>query len=104
MKNFQQVEKKDKTAGSYYSSAAKTEKKEPKDDEAAFQITVEPSQLTNVEMIWSIALEAEEPKVMNNAIAFLVNCYLSVEASIDDKRVAIAQSINARCFELIASS
>ena len=55
-------------------------------------------------MIWSIALEAEEPKVINNAIAFLVNCYLSVEASIDDKRVAIAQSINARCFELIASS
>ena len=55
-------------------------------------------------MIWSIALEAQESKVINKSIAFLVNCYLSLGDSLEDRRVAIMQSINTRCFELIAAN
>ena len=54
--------------------------------------------------MWTIALEAQEEKVTNNSVAFLVNSYLSVEASLDDRRVEMLQSINNRCFELLKSA
>lgn len=67
-------------------------------------VSVNPTELTNLEMIWTIALESQESKVISNSIAFLVNCYLSLSTSLEESRVSIMQSINSRCFELIAAS
>ena len=55
-------------------------------------------------MFWAIALEAQDVQVIGKAVAFLVNCYLSLTDAQEDRRVAIMQSLNTRCFELISAS
>lgn len=41
---------------------------------------------------------------MKKAVAFLVNCYLSVSSTLEERRNEILQSLNSRCFELISQS
>lgn len=77
---------------------------EPQDDDATFQVTVDPSLLTKIDMIWEIALESQVEDVIYKSIAFLVNCYLSVSDALEERRTEILQSLNARCFELIAAN
>ena len=55
-------------------------------------------------MVWAVALESQDPEVIDKSIAFLVNCYLSVADEFEDRRVSIMQSLNSHCFELIATS
>lgn len=88
----------------YFGSKKKDEEQEPQDDDPTFKITVEPSQLTKLDMIWAIALESQQPDVIGKSIAFLVNCYMSVSDDLENQRVSFMQSLNARCFELIAAS
>lgn len=74
------------------------------DDDPIMKINVEPSELTKIDIIWQIALEVQDGEVMKKAVAFLVNCYLSVSTTLEEKRNEILQSLNSRCFELIAQS
>ena len=74
------------------------------DDDPTFKVTVDPSLLTKIDMVWEIALESQVEEVINKSISFLVNCYLSVHDDLEDKRNDILQSINTRCFELIAAN
>ena len=75
-----------------------------KDDDPTFKITVEPSQLTKIDMMWEIALDCEDEAVISKSICTLVNCYLSVHQDLEDQRKTFLQTINARCFELIAEN
>ena len=73
------------TSGTVYSSKDKDEEKS-KDDDATVMIDVEPSELINLEIMWTIALESQVAEVVTKSIAFLVNCYLSVASSMEDRR------------------
>ena len=42
--------------------------------------------------------------MITKSIAFLVNCYSSVDDVLEDRRSEILQSLNSRCFELIAEN
>lgn len=90
----------------YYGAA--NDKKEdavvPQDDDPTFKVTVDPSELTKIDMVWQIALQSQVEEVTAKSIAFLVNCYLSVHDQLQERRNEILQSLNARCFELIAAS
>jgi len=55
-------------------------------------------------MIWTLARECKHPDVINKAIGFLVNCHLSVDQGIQEKRIPIMQSFISQCFELINAS
>ena len=92
---------------SYYGmmdSTSKADEAEVQDDDATFKVTVEPAQLTKMDMVWEIALQAQVEGVISKAIALLVNCYLSVHGLLEDRRNEILQSLNTRCFELIRES
>lgn len=82
----------------------KDDEVEPEEDDATFTVTVNPSELTKIDMIWTLARECHQPDVIRKAISFLVNCYISVNESIEDQRVQILQSLITRCFELITAS
>ena len=49
-------------------------------------VTVNPSELTKIDMVWDIARECQDPAVINKAICFLVNCYLSISEIIEERR------------------
>ena len=92
---------------SYYGmtdSTSKADEAEVQDDDATFKVTVEPAQLTKIDMVWEIALQAQVEDVIGKAIALLVNCYLSVHGLLEDRRNEILQSLNTRCFDLIRES
>ena len=57
---------------------------ELQDDDATFKINTEPSQLSNLDMVWTLALECDDEDVVPKAVAFLVNCYLSLADAIED--------------------
>lgn len=75
-----------------------------KDYDATVTIEVMPQELTNIEIMWTVALECQVPTVVTKAIAFLVNCYQSVSLTLEDKRAEIMQMLNTRCFELLKTS
>ena len=93
-------------SSNYYGPSPKVEEEEdkPSDDDATFKVRVDPFELTDIKMAWETALECEVPEVINKAVAFLVNCYLSIDDDLEDRRNEIMQSLNNRCFELIAAS
>ena len=90
----------------YYGASTKNDEDDdkPSEDDATFKVRVDPSELTDIKMAWETALQCEIPEVNNKAVAFLVNCYLSVDEVLEDRRNEIMQSLNNRCFELIAES
>ena len=61
-------------------------------------------ELTKIDMIWDIALKSQDEEVTNKSICFLVNCFISLNENLDEQRTAILQSLNTRCFELIAEN
>ena len=67
-------------------------------------MAVDPSELTKIDMLWEIALQSENEEVINKSVYLLVNCYISVNDNLEDKRSQILQGLNSRCFELIAAS
>ena len=71
---------------------------EPEETDATFTVTVDPSELTKIDMVWTLARECNHPDVVNKAISFLVNCYISVNESIEEQRIQILQSLITRCF------
>lgn len=71
-------------SGSYLNTMKKDDELEPQDDDPTFKITVEPQQLTKIDMIWAIALESQDPEVISKSIAFLVNCYMSVNEELEN--------------------
>ena len=94
------------TGGYYGATNSKADDAEPeaKDSDATFKVLVDPRLLTKIDMMWEIARECQDADVTNKAICFLVNCYLSVDDSLEERRNEILQSLISRCFELIASS
>ena len=95
------------TTGYYSSSFNKKdeeEQDEQNDDDPTIMVNVDPSQLTKIDMIWEIALESQDEDVINKSICFLVNCYQSLNEELDERRNEILQSLNTRCFELIAQN
>ena len=75
-----------------------------REDDATFRVAVDPSELTKIDMLWEIALRSELPEVTNRALYLLVNCYISVNDNLAERRSDILQSLNARCFQLIGES
>ena len=61
-------------------------KDEDEEDEVPqlFQIMVPPTELKDVEIMWTIALESKVEKVYSQAIIFLVSCYTEVEESLSE--------------------
>lgn len=89
-----------------YGNSAKEKEEEPEvaDDDAYFTVTEDPTQLEKIDMIWTLARECKHPDVINKAIGFLVNCHLSINEDIQDRRIPIMQSFISQCFELITAS
>ena len=69
------------------SNQDKDDEIEPQEDDATFTVTVDPSELTKIDMVWTLACECQHPDVINKAISFLVNCYLSVNEGIEEQRI-----------------
>jgi hypothetical protein len=65
-------------------------------------VTVDPSELIKIDMVWDIAMQSQVEAVISKSVAFLVNCYLSVDEQLVERRNEIVQSLTARCFSLIA--
>jgi hypothetical protein len=89
-------EKKETTAttGYYYSSWSSDKNEDFKDDpaqddDATFKINCDPTQLTNLEMVWTLALECDDAEVVPKSVAFLVNCYLSLADAQENQRVPV---------------
>ncbi len=80
-------------SGGYYTNWSKNYKQDdevvPNDDDATFKINVDPSLLTRIDMIWAITLECQDQEVVGKATAFLVNCYLSVNEELEDRRCSV---------------
>ena len=93
-------------SGGYYGSSSyqKKDEDEVQVDDPVVKVSVDPSELTKIDMIWQIALESQEEGVIGASVAFLVNCYLSLGEETEARRCEILQSLNTRCFELIAQS
>ena len=94
-------------SGGYYGSSNWNDDKDEdevvaQEDDPTMKINVEPSQLTKIDIVWKLALEVQDEAVVGKAVAFLVNCYLSVNSPLEDRRNEILQSLNSRCFELLA--
>lgn len=72
----------------FYSSSMKKEDDEvvQSDDDPTIKVNVDPSELTKIDMIWEIALESQDEEVINKSISFLVNCYLSLGETLEEKR------------------
>lgn len=90
-------------SGGYYGSSSygsykETKDVEPQDDDPTFKVTVDPSELTKIDMVWDIAMQSQVEAVISKSVAFLVNCYLSVGEHLDERRNEIVQSLTARCF------
>jgi hypothetical protein len=94
-------------SGGYYGSSSygsykETKEAEPQDDDPTFRVTVDPSELIKIDMVWDIAMQSQVEAVISKSVAFLVNCYLSVDEQLVERRNEIVQSLTARCFSLIA--
>ena len=94
-------------SGGYYGSSSygsykETKEAEPQDDDPTFKVTVDPSELTKIDMVWDIAMQSQVEAVISKSVAFLVNCYLSLHEQLDSRRNEIVRSLTARCFSLIA--
>ena len=55
-------------------------------------------------MLWEIALQSEVEDVTNKSLYLLVNCYISVNDNLADRRSEILQSLNTKCFALLAQA
>ena len=69
-----------------------TNQKEQEDDEdraPVFKLLAPPTDLNQLDIVWNIALNCENPKVVPKAIDFLIKVYTCLDDDLNDKRIAI---------------
>ena len=81
--------------------ASGKKKEEEKEEPIKFKITAEPHYLVDLEIIWTLALEALDEEVQKEAIVFLVSCYIEVDEEVIDKRIEFQNIICQKCFDII---
>lgn len=54
-----------------------------------FKTLVLPEQLDKLDIVWNIALEVENPKVVTKAIDFLIKVYSCIDEDLSEKRIEI---------------
>ena len=75
-----------KSTGWFIMNEPTKKKDEEKDEVPEFKIKTDPSQLIDLEIIWTLALESRNEEVCKQAIVFLVNCYTSLDVSLESKK------------------
>ena len=65
---------------------------------------VPPTQLNQLDIVWNIALNCENPKVVPKAIDFLIKVYTCLDEDLTDKRIDIQDELIDRCMNLIRTT
>lgn len=61
-----------------------TKKKDEKEQVSSFKLIKPPSELDQLDIVWNIALQCENPKVVPKAIDFLIKVYYSLDLDLDE--------------------
>ena len=78
---------------------------EDRENDPPFQLFVEPSNLIKTEMIWDVALQSENPEVVNKAIIYAISMFMSIDSSAKRLvaiRSELTQQLIQKCFDLIS--
>lgn len=76
---------------SFYNNVNKLNNpKEPEEEEpTVFKLIVSPSDLSQLDIVWNIALNCENPKVVPKAIDFLIKIYTCLHDDLSEHRIKI---------------
>lgn len=72
---------------SYYGRTA--QKDEEEDEGPIFKILVRPETLDKLDIVWNIALETENPKVVSKAVDFLIKVYSCLDEDLNDQKIDV---------------
>ena len=78
---------------------------EDRENDPPFQLFVDPSNLIKTEMIWDVALQSENPEVVNKAIIYAISMFMSIDSSAKRLiaiRSELTQQLIQKCFDLIS--
>lgn len=76
----------------------------PVEEEASnnqFKLSVVPAELQQVEIVWNMALNSENPKVVPKAIDFLIKVYYNLNSDLDDKKLEVQDSLIEECMRIV---
>jgi hypothetical protein len=57
--------------------------------------------LDQLDIVWKIALQCENPKVVPKAIDFLIKVYYSLDADLDEQKINIQEQLIDRCVKIL---
>ena len=64
-------------------------KEEEEDKVPVFKVTTSPAQLDQLDIVWSMALESQNIKVVPKAIDFLIKVYSQLDDDMNDEKISI---------------
>lgn len=70
----------------------------------AFQLKSLPSDLSELEMIWTLVLECQEKDVVQKVIDFVIKIYTKFTDEMKDQRKAVLEGLVDRCMGILAES
>ena len=71
------------------------------DTEIRFKVLNDPNNLEKLQLIWQLLLECNTEKVWNQAVQFLIKCYISLDDELFAQRSEICQSLISLCITIL---
>jgi len=77
---------------------------EEEDKIPVFKLLQPPTDLSQLDIVWSIALQCENAKVVPKAIDFLIKVYCSLDDDLMDRRLSIQDELIEKCMTILRST